>query len=175
MRAQGLIFQTEAKCVLLVARLLGRGVEVAITSGFRSCADQDALFAKGRTAPGHIVTKARGGDSFHNCARAADFVLDDKPGDGVKPCWNPNDRRWQILGEVAEELGLAWGGNFGKVPGSGWDKPHVEDRYCETCGREHGSAEQKTMTPPAGTRLVPLARTFNEDGSCAMPRDGGTA
>jgi hypothetical protein len=39
----------------------------------RSFAEQDALYAQGRTKPGKIVTKARGGFSNHNFGVAFDI------------------------------------------------------------------------------------------------------
>ena len=42
------------------------GIQLRITQGYRSIAEQDALYAQGRTAPGEIVTNARGGQSYHN-------------------------------------------------------------------------------------------------------------
>lgn len=43
------------------------------TCGLRSFVDQDALYAKGRTTPGPVVTNARGGLSFHNYGLASDW------------------------------------------------------------------------------------------------------
>ena len=45
-----------------------------VYSGLRSFAEQDALYAKGRTAPGNMVTKARGGQSMHNYGLAVDLA-----------------------------------------------------------------------------------------------------
>nr|WP_295770097.1 M15 family metallopeptidase [Rhodoferax sp.] len=39
----------------------------------RSCAEQDALYAQGRTAPGNKVTNAKSGDSNHNFGIAFDI------------------------------------------------------------------------------------------------------
>ncbi len=41
----------------------------------RTFAEQDALFAQGRTKPGKIVTNAKGGQSYHNYGLAIDIVL----------------------------------------------------------------------------------------------------
>ena len=50
------------------------GIDVLITSTLRDVEAQNALYAQGRTAPGKIVTNARGGDSWHNWGCAIDFV-----------------------------------------------------------------------------------------------------
>ena len=44
-----------------------------IISGTRTVAEQDELFAQGRTKPGKIVTKAEGGESNHNFGIAWDI------------------------------------------------------------------------------------------------------
>lgn len=49
------------------------GVEYLAIAGHRTWAEQDALFAQGRTKPGRIVTKAKGGQSNHNFGIALDF------------------------------------------------------------------------------------------------------
>jgi len=50
--------------------------DFCVLSGYRSNAEQDALYAKGRTAPGKVVTWARGGQSRHNSypSEAVDFA-----------------------------------------------------------------------------------------------------
>ncbi|MEI8044235.1 MAG: M15 family metallopeptidase [Verrucomicrobiota bacterium] len=57
------------------------GMEVKITSGLRTYAEQDALYAQGRTAPGPKVTNARAGESWHNfgCAWAITLFKDGAP------------------------------------------------------------------------------------------------
>src|SRR5215207_9435814 len=42
------------------------GYTYKVTSAYRSNAEQDALYAQGRTKPGSKVTNARGGQSKHN-------------------------------------------------------------------------------------------------------------
>lgn len=50
----------------------------------RTFAEQDALYAQGRTKKGPIVTKAKGGQSYHNYGLAVDIVLlIDNDGDGI--------------------------------------------------------------------------------------------
>ncbi|CAJ0596443.1 unnamed protein product [Cylicocyclus nassatus] len=48
-------------------------VEVKVICGTRTIAEQDALYAQGRTKPGAKVTNARGGSSMHNYAIAIDL------------------------------------------------------------------------------------------------------
>jgi len=48
------------------------GCDYRFISGYRSWADQDALFNQGRKTPGPRVTNAPGGYSFHNFKTSAD-------------------------------------------------------------------------------------------------------
>ena len=48
------------------ARLAAKGIRVVLTWGHRSIAEQNRLYAIGRTTPGKKVTNARGGYSWHN-------------------------------------------------------------------------------------------------------------
>jgi len=97
------------------AALAKQGIRVVMTCGYRSVEEQNKLYAKGRTSPGSIVTKARGGYSWHNFGLAADyaFVIDGKV------TWNgPRD----LFGKIARQCGLEWGGDWKKFK----DRPHVQ-------------------------------------------------
>ena len=52
-----------------VRRCRDAGVEALITCTWRSGAEQDALYAQGRSRPGPKVTNARAGQSAHNAMR----------------------------------------------------------------------------------------------------------
>ena len=41
----------------------------------RTFAEQDVLYAQGRSKPGKVVTNAKGGQSYHNYGLAIDIVL----------------------------------------------------------------------------------------------------
>ncbi len=43
-----------------------QGFMYGVAQGYRSIAEQNRLYAQGRTLPGPIVTNARGGQSNHN-------------------------------------------------------------------------------------------------------------
>jgi peptidoglycan L-alanyl-D-glutamate endopeptidase CwlK len=85
------------------------------TDGYRSIKDQDAVYEQGRTTPGPIVTKARGGYSPHNYGCATDWCLWE---DG-KPIWDEKDPRWFEYEIACAKAGAVYGGSF-KVP----DHPH---------------------------------------------------
>ena len=107
-------------CQKLQAACLARGVAYYATSGMRTVEEQEALYAQGRTKPGQIVTKARGGQSYHNFGIAMDFTFDkDQTRAGLQPDWSPES--YVVLGEEAVKLGLEWGGVW-KFK----DLPHVQ-------------------------------------------------
>jgi peptidoglycan L-alanyl-D-glutamate endopeptidase CwlK len=93
----------------LVTLCASHGVPIRVTSGFRSFAEQDALYAQGRTKPGQIVTKAQGGQSLHNYGVAFDV-------------WPTGVQDWDTIGKCGESLGLEWGGRWTSFV----DKPHFQ-------------------------------------------------
>ena len=92
-----------------------QGYPIQITQGLRSWAQQDALFAQGRTAPGPKVTNAPGGYSNHCFGIAIDVC----PFDGPKPDWNVSHPDWQAILRIAPTVGLRDGISFR-------DEPHLE-------------------------------------------------
>lgn len=84
-----------------------RGINVVVTSTYRDHESQNALYAQGRTKPGKIVTKAKGGQSFHNWRVAFDVV----PVVNGKAVWD-DDVMWEKLGDIGVQCGLEWGGNW---------------------------------------------------------------
>lgn len=103
----------------LLKRAYKEGIYVQISSGFRSFADQNALYAQGRTKPGNVVTNARGGYSNHNFGLAIDYFL--VSDDGSKALWTVNNK-WKRVAAIGKELGFSWGGDWKSFP----DYPHLE-------------------------------------------------
>ena len=94
-----------------IAACADEGIDILITSTYRDLESQAALFAQGRTAPGHIVTNAGPGDSFHNWKVAFDWV----PVVNGKPQWD-DLATFRKCGEIAEGLGLEWAGRWHSFP-----------------------------------------------------------
>jgi peptidoglycan L-alanyl-D-glutamate endopeptidase CwlK len=111
-----LLPSVKTKCLAFISGCSDAGFDVIITSTYRDNASQDALYAQGRTTPGAIVTKAKGGESFHNYRVAFDFV----PIVSGKAIWNDN-KLWQKCGDIGRKCGLEWGGGWGFQ-----DKPHMQ-------------------------------------------------
>jgi peptidoglycan LD-endopeptidase CwlK len=89
---------------------------IRVTQGYRTWAEQDALYAQGRTTPGNIVTNAQGGYSAHNFGLAVDLV----PMIDGQPDWNNRDAKWQELLAKGKSVGLAEGAEWRTFP----DAPH---------------------------------------------------
>lgn len=108
--------QPIARKFLADARAAGH--KILLTQGRRTIAEQNALYAKGRTAPGSKVTNSKGGDSPHNYGLAIDFAFLDEKGRAVWPEKGP----WAAVAAFGKALGLTWGGDWKKFV----DRPHLE-------------------------------------------------
>lgn len=104
-----------------------KGVELLIYCTMRSDAEQDYLYAIGRTRDGKIVTNARARQSAHNpdsFGKAAAY--DCCPMVGGKPMWDNNHPSWRIVGACGEEAGLVWSGRWtGRLK----EMAHFQDPY----------------------------------------------
>ncbi|MGG4434630.1 peptidoglycan-binding protein [Priestia megaterium] len=104
--------------IQLIKKAYDQKIYVAITQGFRSIDEQNALYAQGRTTGGSIVTNARGGYSFHNYGLAVDFVL---LNESKQPVWNVNDK-WMSVVRMATGMGFSSGAYWSSFK----DYPHLE-------------------------------------------------
>lgn len=96
---------------------------VKILSGSRTYAQQDALYAQGRTKPGNVVTKAPAGSSNHNFGIAFDVgVFDGKKYFEGKT--RAEDQAYIDLRKLTKPavLDLDWGGDWKSII----DRPHYE-------------------------------------------------
>lgn len=95
------------------------GLKIAIGECLRTVAEQDALYAKGRTAPGKIVTNAKGSSysSMHQWGIAFDFYRDDGKG-----AYADGDGFFEKVGKIGQSLGLEWGGEWKSIT----DLPHFQ-------------------------------------------------
>lgn len=114
-------------CIRFIDACHAQGINVIITETYRSSAEQEKDFAQGRSAPGHIITNARGGQSPHNCTDdeenpascAFDFAI--RTDDGTLD-WNASDASWQKAISIGEGLGLVSGSEWHSIK----DNPHME-------------------------------------------------
>lgn len=107
------------RAVQLLRLAKDSGIDLIVTETLRTLERQAELYAKGRTAPGRIVTYARPGWSWHNHGRAFDVAILTWPGDPSPD--DVYDGPWSEVGAMGESLGLEWGGRW-KHP----DLPHFQ-------------------------------------------------
>lgn len=120
-----------AKIEQLVKNCHDKGVDYWAICGLRSVAEQDALYAQGRSKPGKIVTKAKGGQSYHNFGLAVDFCKDkDINRAGLQPDWDVEGYR--ILAEEAAKLGLEAGYYWKGMQ----DPPHIQVPLASIFGKK---------------------------------------
>lgn len=95
-----------------------QGVTIKLISGLRTYAEQDALFAKGRTTQGPRVTNARAGYSNHNFGLAFDIGVFS----GGK--YQPESPLYKTVAHIGKWLGFEWGGDWTSIK----DEPHYQLR-----------------------------------------------
>ena len=113
---------------------LSKNVICRFSHTLRTFAEQNALYAIGRTKPGKIVTNAKGGQSYHNYGLAIDIVLiQDKDGNGTFETASWDDRLdadgdgradWMEVVAIFKRYGWEWGGDW-KFS----DKPHFQKTF----------------------------------------------
>lgn len=126
----------------LASQLLEEGVEIVVSQGIRTIAEQDALYAQGRTSlssvgchhngrtfkpgtcPHHPygvpITNARGGYSYHNFGLAVDcapiipsqYAID----------WNSSHPAWIKMETYGVKLGMVNGAHWARLI----DAPHFQ-------------------------------------------------
>ena len=102
-------------------------IYIGIGECLRTVAEQDALYAKGRTAPGNKVTNCKGStySSMHQWGVAFDFYLKmDVDGDGsvADDAFNNSTGLFQKVGGIGKSIGLEWGGDWTSIK----DMPHFQ-------------------------------------------------
>lgn len=166
-------------------RCKAAGLNVLITETFRTVAEQNALYAKGRTKPGKIVTRCKGTEyeSPHQWGCAFDFC------ENVKGKEYANESFFRKCGKIGKDLGLFWGGDFRTF----YDSPHLEyprfivnnstdslkkkygtpEKFIATWGKPSQSGGSKpastTVNPAAGTSkkklITALQQALNDTGA----------
>jgi len=111
------------------------GMKIRRTSGTRTAEQQAKLYAQGRSTKGPIVTDADGTvmKSRHQTGQAVDLGFADKDGKPIRftdkkgQLTKQGKKYYEMLGKIAKEEGLVWGGDWkggkGKV---GYDPMHVQ-------------------------------------------------
>ncbi|MCB6610178.1 M15 family metallopeptidase [[Clostridium] symbiosum] len=114
-----------------------QGLIIKIGETLRTVAEQDELYAQGRTKPGNIVTNARGSSysSQHQWGIAFDFFRNDGQG-----AYNESRNFFGRVGAAGKQIGLGWGGDWKSIV----DKPHL---YLPDWGSTTAQLRQQYGTP----------------------------
>lgn len=181
-RLIGLHPVVSAATTVLIDRCYARGVPILITQGLRTTAEQNDLFAQGRTqaelnAAGLSnvkaqpnkpkVTNAKGGTSYHNYGLAIDFAL--LLPDGKQVSWDTKrdgdgDKvaDWMEVVQEAKVLGFEWGGDFVNIK----DAPHFQMTFGLTTSQLRAGAKPSEIAmAKASTIIDRLKEEANEDMS----------
>ena len=141
------ISQLHPRLQVAVSKLKAQFPNIGIGECFRTVAEQDALYAKGRTAPGNIVTNAKGStySSQHQWGIAVDFFKN------VAGHEYDDTSFFNAVGAYAKSIGLGWGGDW-KNP---VDRPHLYlpdwGSTTSTLKSQHGTPDKFIATWCSGT------------------------
>lgn len=139
------------KAIELIKKAYTEGIYIQVTQGFRSIEEQNELYAQGRTKPGKIVTKAKGGQSIHNYGLAFDIAVLNKDGS-----INWNDTSLYVkVGQLGKSLGLEWGGDWKTIK----DMPHFQYTFGLTL-----KDLQKGKRPPNSPPSITQTKNYYELG-----------
>jgi len=94
-------------CMKWIGACHTEGIDVLVYCTYRDEAEQNSLYAEGRTKPGKISTNAKGGESFHQYRCAWDCV----PVVNGKAQWGAKDT-YKRMGELAKQFGIEWAGEW---------------------------------------------------------------
>lgn len=134
---------------------------VRIAEAFRTWQEQDAIYAKGRTAPGAIVSYAKGGDSMHNYGLAVDivFMFDrDNNGTWEEASWDffkDHDGDGEVDFNEVDFVFKKYGfSGLYKADGKRWDFPHFQRTFGLTIAEMKKRYLAKDFIP--GTNFIRL-------------------
>lgn len=159
----------QEKAKELVSACASKGLKITIGECLRTVAEQDKLYAKGRTASGTIVTNAKGSSysSMHQWGIAFDIIRSDGKGS-----YEDSDGFFTKVGKVGQSLGLEWGGSFKSIK----DKPHFQlpdwGSTATVLKKTYGTP-QKFFATFASVKPAPVAPTV--DNTDATPKAPITA
>jgi peptidoglycan L-alanyl-D-glutamate endopeptidase CwlK len=116
-RISGLQPQVRSAVEKVLADAEKAGLDILISQGLRTFAEQQRLFDQGRTKPGKVVTNAEPGESYHNFGLALDFVTVVKG----KAVWAVG-KEWKRFVAISKKHGFEWGGDWKTFQ----DNPHLQ-------------------------------------------------
>src|SRR5699024_3331541 len=102
----------------LIRQAYKKGLYIMFSDGNRTAAQQNSLYAQGRTKPGKIVTNARAGQSLQNYGVAFDMIITNK--NGTSATWDKD--KLNQAARMAEQLGFESRGGGKSIV----DRPHIQ-------------------------------------------------
>jgi len=140
--------QTVSNIVRAVIKEMHKqSIYVGVAQGFRTNAEQDALYAQGRTKPGAIVTDAKGGQSNHNYGVAVDLFQYSK--DGTEAIFESKTERYLKIVAAMKKRGMQWGGDWTSFK----DYPHFQ-LYDAYRNEKKPGGSMSPVTVPATSNAV---------------------
>lgn len=106
----------------MAADLAAKGIIIRVVQGLRTIAEQNAMYAQGRTEPGEKVTNAIGGYSWHNFGLAVDCIPGLRGDDPWQPNWDPKHPDFAAMIAAGEAQKLVSGSTWKSMP----DEPHFQ-------------------------------------------------
>ncbi|UKS56223.1 M15 family metallopeptidase [Exiguobacterium acetylicum] len=149
LNASGLSPEVARRTREVIREMHTQGIYVGVAQGYRSIAEQNRLYAQGRTTPGSIVTNARGGQSNHNRGIAVDLFQYSK--DGTQALFR-NDPAFQTIVTAMKRRGFSWGGDWTSFK----DYPHFE-----LLTVSKGTTKESAIVPYPGRPLYQGAANMN--------------
>lgn len=114
------------------------GIDAMVYETYRTNELQRMYYAKGRTTPGPIVTRAADNrHSWHGFGLAADVI-------DAKKQWSQPLSWWQEMGAIFKAHGCAWGGDWHDR-----DLPHVQWGLMPPSPTDEDRLLMATEGPPA--------------------------
>ncbi|HHR2985161.1 TPA: M15 family metallopeptidase, partial [Listeria monocytogenes] len=127
----------------VIKKMAKKGIYLCVAQGYRSSAEQNALYAQGRTKPGAVVTNAKGGQSNHNYGVAVDLCL--YTSDGKNVIWESTTSRWKTVVSAMKAEGFEWGGDWKSFK----DYPHFE--LYDAAGGEKAPSTSTSKPKPSAS------------------------
>lgn len=149
-----LIRKQTARLIENVETVIATNSAIRVVQGYRTFAEQNALYAQGRNGDTRsVVTYSRGGESYHNYGLAIDFaILTDKDGNGSYEDLSWDIKRdnnkdgvadWIQVVNAFEAAGWKWGGKWSTFK----DYPHLEKTYDLTVKQLFAKYSSKDFIP----------------------------
>jgi len=137
--------------------ITGDEVCIRVVQGLRTIAEQNDLYAQGRTKPGAIVTNAPGGKSAHNYGLAIDICWLWKQADGTykyddKKAWLTGPKFMKVV-DLFKSAGYTWGGDWTTIK----DTPHFEKMFGYTVSQLKAKYDKHDFQQ--GTEYVTLTKS----------------